>query len=246
MFQRRRPRRPDRRRAVGRVAGRGVRGGHARRLGARRARGAARLARDGSRSTFRSPPGSAAGARTRRPRSGSATRSSRSRSTLGGCTRSQRRSVPTCRSSCATGRSSEPATARRSSRSTLPQDFAVCLLLPLGVEKRSTARGLRGVRPHRRRRGLRRARRGASRRRSPASAARRDLAALPPNDLATSPHSAAAARAGCVSGRRERRRSRRVRALRRPATRPLAPPQALSLEGRVPCGEPCVVAVDRR
>ena len=72
----------------------------------------------------------------------------------------------------------------------LPQDYSVCLLLPLGVEKQST-RGVYEAFDRTDGAAGFAARAGAFR---PALAGVRrsaDLAALPPNDLASSPHAAA-------------------------------------------------------
>ena len=86
----------------------------------------------------------------------------------------------------ATGRSSGPATARRSSRSSCRRTSSCCSLLPKGATKPSTAAGVRRLRRARGRGRLRRAGRRAAR--ALAAVRRpRDLAALPANDLARSP-----------------------------------------------------------
>ena len=183
-----RPRRPDQRRAGARDDRRRVRGGHDRAPGTRRARRAARLARSGSRSGSRSPPGSRAAAPTRPRPSGSRMRSSSSRSSRPRSPSWPLASAPTCRSSSRTGRSSAPATGRQLEPVALPQDFVVLLLLPKGERKHSTAavyeafdrRGGRGR--------LRGACRTAARVALGATRRPRDLAQLPPNDLASSPH----------------------------------------------------------
>ena len=103
-----------------------------------------------------------------------------------GCTRSRASSVQTFRTSWRTGRSSARATAPSSSPLDLPQDYWILLVLPRNAEKSSTervyadfdARG--GERGYEERRAslldaLERVKRP------------RDLAALPPNDLASSP-----------------------------------------------------------
>ena len=129
---------------------------------------------------------SAAAAPTRRPRCGSQTHSSLHRETARDCTRWPLGSAPTSRSSCATGRSSGPATAASLEPLDLPQDFVVLLLHPKDAAKRSTAdvyaafdeRG--GEQGYEERLAGLRSALGAIRR-------PRDLAGLPPNDLASSP-----------------------------------------------------------
>ena len=113
-----------------------------------------------------------AAAPTRRRPSGSRMRSSSSRSSRPRSPSWPLASAPTCRSSSRTGRSSAPATGRSSSRSTLPQDFVVLLLLPKGERKHSTAAVYDGVRPARRRGRLRGACSTAARRRSAPRAGR--------------------------------------------------------------------------
>ena len=109
------------------------------------------------------------------------------------------------------------ATARGWSRSTLPQDFVVLLLLPNGARKQSTAdvyaafdaRGGDAGWEER-----------AARARAALAAVRRprDLAALPPNDLARSPLARRAARPRGLPRRRQRRRTGRLRPLPPAAT----------------------------
>ena len=83
-------------------------------------------------------------------------------------------------------RSSARATAATSRRSTLPQDYAVVLVLPHGQTQARHGRRLPRLRRARRRRRLRRAAASALAALG-AVRAPRDLAALPPNDLAASP-----------------------------------------------------------
>ena len=172
-------------RAGRRARRRGLRRRHARpRARSRASRpppASSRAGAPGSRSGSRSPPASAAAAPTPRRRSGSPT-------TLLAEPLPPERLHELARGLGADvavlprrrARSSAPATARPSSRSTLPQDYAVLLLLPDGADEGVDRRRLR---PLRRRGGLRRAARARARdrRRRPPP---RDLAALPPNDLA--------------------------------------------------------------
>jgi len=72
----------------------------------------------------------------------------------------------------------------------LPQDYSICLLLPLGVEKRSTREVYEAFDRTDNSAGFA-ARAGAFREVLAGVRRAADLAALPPNDLATSPHSAA-------------------------------------------------------
>ena len=90
------------------------------------------------------------------------------------------------------------------------------LLLPDGAVKESTARRLR---PLRRRRGLRRAARARARRSPRDATAATDLAALPPNDLASLAARRRARRRGRLPSRRQRRRPDGLRPLRRPRRR---------------------------
>jgi hypothetical protein len=77
----------------------------------------------------------------------------------------------------------------------LPQDFAVLLLLPTGAKKQSTGQVYADFDARRGAEGLDER---ASRLRDALAAVRspRDLAALPPNDLASSPHAQAILAAG--------------------------------------------------
>ena len=163
-----------------------VRGALERARRARRRRAA--LARADREAASRSPPVSAAAAPTPRRRSGSRTRRSTSR-----CRRDElhdaRRasSAPTSRSSSPTARSSAPATARRSRRSTCRRTTGCCSCCRSGAQKPSTASVYARVRRARRRGRLGRAPRTRCSTRSTRVRRPRDLAALPPNDLASSP-----------------------------------------------------------
>ena len=138
-----------------------------------------------SRSGSRSPPASAAAAPTRRRRCGSRTTRSASRCRGTSCTSSRRGSAPMFRSSSRRGRSSEPATARRSRRSTCRRTSGCCSSCrgtPRSPRRpRSTPRSTSATAPQ-----------GWEERRAALLDALalvrrpRDLAALPPNDLARS------------------------------------------------------------
>ena len=197
-----------------------------------------------SRSTCRSPPGSAAGssdaatalrlANAQLDEPFEPPRAPRAR-----C----RRSAPTFRSFSTTARNSVPATARHSSRSSFPQDFAVVLLLPEGRREGVDRGGLRGVRRARRGSGLRRAGGAPPRRNWPRSGSAIDLAALPPNDLADSPLEDRAPRGRRVPRGCQRCRARRLRPVRRACRRERRSPAAATLSARP--GAPCPVWSDR-
>ncbi len=123
---------------------------------------------------------------------------------------------------------------------TLPQDYSVCLLLPLGVAKRSTREVYEAFDRTDGAAGFAARAGGVSRgaRRRPPRGGSGGAAAERPRHVAALGR---AARAGRFPGRRERRRPRRVRALRRPGFGRSRRRGAVA-EGRVPCGEPCVVA----
>ena len=145
-----------------------------------RARRASRpTGRSRSKSESPSRPASAEAAPTQPQRFGSRTTRWRRPSMRNGCTRSPRGWAPTFRSSWPAARSSAPATARTWSQSSCPTTTRFSSCSP---------------------RAPRRSRRRRSTRRSPAQTAstsaahsssrrskRGDLAALPPNDLASSP-----------------------------------------------------------
>ena len=187
-----RARRPDPGRALrGRTPRRRLPRGHAR---PRRARGARRAHRRrrprgpcGSRSDCRSPPALGGGS------SDAATALRLANDTLASaasnrpsCTSSRRLSAPTSRSSSSTARSSAPATARRSSRSTCRRTSGSC------SSSRTTRRSRRPP-PSTPAFDARDGAAGWDERRAAFLAALdavrrpRDLAALPPNDLASSP-----------------------------------------------------------
>ena len=184
------------------------------------------LARADLEAASRSPPASAAAAPTPRPRSGSPTRPSPSRSRRASARARRASSAPTSRSSSptgpqlGTGTGTELAAARAA---------AGLLGRPAASARPAQAvdgRRLRRLRPARRRRRLRGTARAPTRAPWPRSKRPRDLAALPPNDLASSPHAERAARARRLPRGRERGRTDGLRAL--PAPRARQPPPSAS------------------
>ena len=181
----------------------GLRRGHARRRRAgrrSRAAGGGSASRRASRSGSRWPPASAEAAPTPRRRSGSRNALPRR------AARAER--APRARGEPRRGRAvlprqrppaRRPATARRSSRSTLPPRLRRLLAAPERGQRRPSTADVYAA--------LRRAptatratteRRAALSRRSQDLSAAADLAALPPNDLASSPLAAELAAAGAL------------------------------------------------
>ena len=186
-----RPRRPDRARRGDRAPGRGLPGRHARR-GRRSASSPAapassRTGACGSRSGSRSPPGSAAAAPTPRRRFGSPTRRCPSRCRPRSCTALAAQIGADVPFFLADGPQLGSGDGSELEPLDLPQDFWVVVLLPHGAAKTSTADVYAAFDARTDVGRLRRAAAGAPRRARRRRSGPRDLAALPPNDLASSP-----------------------------------------------------------
>ena len=200
---------------------RGLRRGHDRRAARSRRSppqpGSSRAGAHASRSGSRSPPGSAAAAPTRRRHSGSPTRRCRSRSRreqLHALARRLGADVPffLAAGPAARHRRRRDARARSSSRRTSP----CCSSCPHGAVKESTGA------VYARYDGARRASPSgapACSRPSPPRPRAADLAALPPNDLASSPLAAELTGRRSLPRRRQRCRPDRLRPVRRPRRR---------------------------
>ena len=135
------------------------------------------------------------------------------------CTSSRRRSAPTSRSSSTTGPQLGTGDGTTLAPLDLPQDFWVVLVLPRRRARRPSTAAVYAAFDERDGAAGFDERRAAFLAALDAVRRPRDLAALPPNDLASSPLDRRAARARRLPRRRHRRRSRRLRALPSPRAR---------------------------